>query len=155
MSYCTQADLESACGGAAALIWITDLENTAIDEEAVTSAIEFADGTIDQYATGTPGTGSDAGALWETTPAQAKQCAINVALYVLYDRIRREVPASVEKAFERSMDLLEKLSQGKVSWVTTEPIAAQNNARVYYVTPGSTPRTDNPRRTRRDQFDSF
>lgn len=155
MPYCTQAQIEAAVGGNAALVWISDLNNAAVDVNAVASAIEWAGAQIDQYATGTPGTGTTEGALWDTTPAQAKQAAISLAVYCLYDRIRRDIPESVKQTYERTMKLLELLSQGKVSWVTTEAPAAQNASHVFYVTPGTEARVGNPRRTRRDQFDSF
>lgn len=155
MPYCTQSDIEKAVGGADTLQWITDLDNQTINVNAVTSAIEWAGSQIDMYATGTPGTGTTAGALWSSTPTQAKQSAINLAVYCLYDRIRRDIPESVKETYERTMEVLKLLSQGKISWVTTEPPAAQNLAHVYYTGPGSTARTANPRRTRRDQFDTF
>lgn len=155
MAYCTQVHIEAAVGGAAALQWITDLENQTVNTVAVASAIEWAGAQIDMYATGTPGTGTTEGALWSTTPAQAKQAAIDLAVYCLYDRIRRDIPESVKATYESTMSLLAKLAEGKISWVTTEPPAVQNAATVYYHGPGSTARTANPRRTRRDQFDNF
>ena len=84
MAYCTSSDIQNAVGGSAALIWITDLTNTAIDTSAVTSAIEYATGEVDTYVTGLPGTTGVAGAMWSTTPTQAKQCSINIAVEVLY-----------------------------------------------------------------------
>lgn len=155
MAYCTLSHIETAVGGEAALVWITDLENETVNTDAVTSAIEWAGAQIDMYATGTPGTGTDEGALWATTPAQAKQAAINLAVYCLYDRIRRDIPASVKETYEKTMALLEKLAAGKISWITTETPAAQNASHVYYHGPGSTARTANPRRTRRDQMDGY
>lgn len=155
MAYCTSQQIQDAVGGLTALIWITDLENTAVNADAVTSAIEASTGKIDQYATGTPGTGTTAGALWASTPTQAKQCAIDIAVCTLYERIRREVPETVKDARDEAIELLKLLAKGAVSWVTTETPSALNVGAVYYFGPGSTARTANPRRTQRTDFDRF
>lgn len=155
MAYCTSSDIQGAIGGAAALKLLTDIRNTTTDTTAITSAIDEATGVIDQYATGTPGTTGVAGAMWSSTPIPATQSAINIAVYTLYMRIHREVPEDWRTKYERTMDLLEKLSQGKVSWVASENPSMQTAATVYYFGPGSTARTDNPRRARRDQLDKI
>lgn len=153
MAYCTEAEIQGAVGGATALKALTSLANTAIDSTAVASAIEFASAVIDQWAIGTPDTGTTAGALWSSTPIQAKHCAISIAVYRLYELVRREAPKTIADAYTRAMDMLEALSSGKTSWVPAEPPAVQNTGVVWAFTPSSTARDDNPRRTLRDSLD--
>ena len=153
--YCTSTDVQNAIGGSARLKLLTDIANSSTNTSAITSAIDEATGLIDQYATGTPGTGTTAGALWSSTPIPATQCAINIAVYTLYVRIWDEVPEDVKIKYERSLDLLEKLAQGKVSWVPSETPARQNVGGVYYHGPGTTNREANPRRTTRSSMDTL
>lgn len=155
MAYCTQAQIETALGGDSALAWISDLENTTIPTTAIASAIEWSTQIVDSYAAGTPGTGTTAGALWSSTPIQAKHCAIDLSVYVLYERIRREVPESVKDAYLRAIKALEDLRDGKTSWVMTETPAAQNLGTIDYFSSVSTERTQNPRRTMRASRDKL
>lgn len=136
MAYCTQADLQAAVGGLEALTWISDLTNVQVDVDAVASAIEYASAVIDSYATGTPETGSIPGDLWAPpggpgTPIQAKQAAITLAIYRLYETIRREVPSQWQSAFDRTIVTLGDLSSGKVSWVGGQPPARQVVSSVF------------------------
>lgn len=135
MAYCTQADLQAAVGGLEALTWISDLTNVQVDVAAVASAIEYASAVIDSYATGTPETGSTPGDLWAPpgpgTPTQAKQAAITLAIYRLYETIRREVPAQWQVAFDRTIANLADLAAGKVSWVGGQPPAVQVVSSVF------------------------
>lgn len=135
MAYCTQADIQAAVGGLEALTWISDLTNVQVDVDAVASAIEYASAVIDSYATGTPETGSTPGDLWAPpgpgTPIQAKQAAITLAVYRLYETIRREVPAQWQGAFDRTTATLTALASGKVSWVGGQPPAMQVVSSVF------------------------
>jgi phage gp36-like protein len=156
VAYTTSAEIQAAVGGATALKALTSLTNTAIDSDAVTSAIEFASSVIDSYAIGTPGTeDGTAGALWSSTPIQAKHCAISLSVYRLYELIRREAPQTIKDAYARCMEMLKELAAGKTSWVATETPAVQNLGVVFYFGPGSTARDDNPRRTLRDSLDGL
>ena len=156
MAYCTSAEIQAAIGGSAALIALTDPLNASLNTAAVSSAIDEATGLIDMYATGTGGATGTAGALWSTTPTQATQCAINIAVYTLYIRIWREAPPDWTDRYTRSMDLLERLSTGKVSWVASQDPPQQNVGRVYYFTANSTNRSDTPnRRTTRGSLDKL
>jgi phage gp36-like protein len=156
VAYCTSAEIQTALGGATALKALSSLANSAIDSDAVTSAIEFSSSVIDSYATGTPGTeDGTAGALWTSTPIQAKHCAITLSVYRLYELIRREAPQSIKDAYARCLEMLRDLAAGKTSWVVTEAPAAQNTGTVWYFGPGSTARDDNPRRTLRDSLDGL
>jgi phage gp36-like protein len=110
---------------------------------------------IDQWAIGTPDTGTTAGALWSSTPIQAKHCAISIAVYRLYELIRREAPKTIADAYARAMEMLKALAEGRTSWVPAEPAAVQNTGTVWFFSAGSTARDDNPRRTRRDQLDAL
>jgi phage gp36-like protein len=153
MAYCTSDEIQGAVGGATALKALTSLTNTAIDTTAVASAIEFASAVIDQWAIGTPDTGTTAGALWSSTPIQAKHCAISIAVYRLYELVRREAPKTIADAYQRALDMLKALAEGKASWVPSEPAAVQNTGTVWAFTPSSTARDDNPRRTLRSSLD--
>jgi phage gp36-like protein len=156
MAYCTSAEIQAALGGATALKALSSLTNASIDSDAVSSAIEFSSSVIDSYAIGTPGTeDGTAGALWTSTPIQAKHCAISLSVYRLYELIRREAPQSIKDAYARALEMLKELAAGKTSWVVTETPAAQASATVWYFGPGSDARTDNPRRTLRDSLDGL
>jgi phage gp36-like protein len=146
MAYCTSDEIQGAIGGAAALKALTDPANATTNSTAVTSAIEFASAVIDQWAIGTPDTG---------TPIQAKHCAISIAVYRLYELIRREAPKTIADAYARAMEMLKALAEGRTSWVPAEPAAVQNTGTVWFFSAGSTARDDNPRRTRRDQLDAL
>lgn len=154
-TYASTAQLQNAIGGNAALTWITDLLNRTSDSAAVTSALEWATSLIDTYAAGTAGTTGTEGALWATTPTRAVQCCIDLAIYILYQRIRRAVPEDWKSLYTAWENQLKALSTGKVSWVVAEPSPSTNTGRVYYFGSGSTARTDNPRRTRRSQLDQL
>lgn len=155
MAYCTSNDIRDSIGGAAALTYLTDINNTTTDANAVTSAIEAATARIDAYATGTPGATGTSGSLWDTTPPQAKQFSIDIAIYVLYQRIWREIPTDVELNYTNAIKQLELLQAGKVSWVPSEDPAVSNTGKVFYFGPGSTNRTANPRRTTRTSLDTL
>jgi len=158
MAYCTQADLQAAVGGLEALTWISDLTNVAVDTDAVSSAIEYASAVIDSYATGTPETGSTPGDLWGPpsgpgTPIQAKQAAITLAIYRLYETVRREVPAQWQTAFDRTLANMTDLSAGKVSWVGGQSPAKQVVSSVFQWQSRQTLPTGSLRRATRYQTD--
>jgi phage gp36-like protein len=152
-TYASSTEFQNAIGGSAALTWISDLVNSATDSNAVTSALDWGTSVIDTYVAGTAGTTGTAGAMWSTEPTQAVQCNIDLALYILYLRIRRDVPPEIVALYQGRIAELEKVQDGTLSWVTSEDPPSVNTGRVYYFGSGSTARTDNPRRTRRDQLD--
>lgn len=152
-TYASSTDFQNAIGGSSALTWISDLLNSSTDSNAVTKALDFGTSVIDTYVAGTAGVTGVAGAMWDTTPTQAVQCCIDLALYVLYLRIRRDVPPEIKALYEARIAELEKVNEGKLSWVTTEDPPGVNSGRVYYFGAGSTARSDNPRRTLRDYLD--
>lgn len=170
MAYCTQANIEAAVGGASALNRIADPANTSPQSAAtvalIAAAIADADALIDSYATGTPGAGETAGALWSSTPAAATRAAVAISLYQIYVRAEvGDVPRWVEEGYrlyvgpegEPMKGILGQLAQGKISWVTTEPSALQNTGTVYYFngTDADTIRSTNPRRTTRVSLDKL
>jgi hypothetical protein len=156
VAYCTQAQVEAAVGGADDLRWLTDPTNVTTDTAAVTSAIEAGAADIDSYATGTPGTGSTAGALWSSTPLPAKHGNIALAVYYLYVRIRREEPPPmIVEGAKRVWEQLKALAAGELAWVVSETPAAQNVGTAWHFGAGSTARSDNPRRTLRTSLDKI
>ena len=160
MAYCTQADLQAAVGGLEALTWISDLTNVQVDVAAVASAIEYASAVIDSYATGTPETGSTPGDLWGPpsgpgTPIQAKQAAIALAIYRLYETVRREVPAQWQTAFDRVIASLTDLAAGKVSWVGGQAPAQQVVSSVFQWQSRQTLPPNSLRRATRYQTDGL
>jgi hypothetical protein len=158
-TYASSSDLNSVFGGSDDLVWITDPSNTTADSNAITAALTTATSIIDSHALGTPGaTTGTAGALWASTPDQAKYACAWIALYLLYVQIRREEPPTHVKAMYDfwagpETGQLTLLRQGKVSWYVSEQPAAQNVGTVWAFTAGSTARDDNPRRTLRDSLD--
>lgn len=154
-TYASTTQLQNAIGGSDALAWISDLLNSTTDTSAVSSALDWATSTIDAYATGTAGTTGTEGALWSTTPTRAVQCCIDLAVYSLYLRIRRQVPDDIQALYEAWIDELGKLATGKISWVVSQDPPSVNTGRVFYFGPGSTARTSNPRRTMRSSLDTF
>jgi hypothetical protein len=160
MAYHTQANIEDAVGGAAALNWIADPLNSspalAATATLIASAIAYADAQIDAAGAGTPGTGSTAGALWTDAGALiiAKHVGISISLYIIYERVRREeTPQSVKDAYTEARERLAALRKGEESWVMSEPPAVQNTGTVWAFTPESTARDANPRRTLRSSLD--
>lgn len=154
-TYASTANIQSAIGGDPALAWVSSLLNKQTDTNAVTSALDWGTSLIDTYVTGTPGTTGTQGAMWASTPTRAVQCCIDLAIYTLYQRIRREVPESWQQIKDAWVAELTKVNAGTISWVTTENPSSVNTGRVYYFGSGSTARDDNPRRTRRDQLDAI
>jgi phage gp36-like protein len=152
-TYASQTNVENAVGGSAALVWITDLTNTALNSNALAEALDYATATIDSHVVGLGGTTGTAGAMWSSTPEQAIAACVTLAVYRLYEAVRREVPAQWQRAYERTIKELEALRDGKVSWVVSESPAVVNAQAVYYFGPGSTARTANPRRTLRSHLD--
>jgi phage gp36-like protein len=152
-TYASTTQLQNAIGGNDSLAWISDLLNVSVDSNAVTSALEYGTSLIDTYANGTPNTLGIEGAMWATTPTRAVQCCIDAAIFVLYLRIRRDVPDNIQALYDKWIKELERMNEGKVSWVVAEPPATANTGNVFYFGAGSTARTDNPRRTLRTSLD--
>ena len=152
-TYASSTQLQNAIGGNAALTWISDLLNRTTDSNAVTGALDFATSLIDTYVNGSPGTTGVEGAMWSTTPTRAVQCCIDVAIYELYLRIRRQVPEDIQTLHDNWIAELKQISSGKISWLIGQEPASANVGKVWYFGSGSTNRTDNPRRTTRTSLD--
>lgn len=158
MGYCTQADIESSIGGPSALVWLSDLTNTATDVDAVSAAIEWASGIIDSYAVGTPETGNVAGDLWADaggTPEGAKAACVALSVFRLYQTIWRDIPAAVQSSYDRTMRELELLRDGRVSWLATQPTTLQNISRLAFQGSREPGNIGSYRTARRRQTDSL
>jgi hypothetical protein len=159
MAYCTQADIEASIGGASALVWLSDLTNTAIDTDAVSSAIEWSTNLIDSYAVGTPETNNTPGDLWGDvttgTPEAAKSACVTLCIFRLYQTIWRDIPASVQSSYDRAIRELELLRDGRVSWLATQPTTVQNLSTFYFQNSRSPSAIGSYRTARRRQTDSL
>lgn len=159
MAYCTQADIEASIGGPSALVWLSDLTNTAIDTDAVSSAIEWSTNLVDSYAVGTPETNNTAGDLWGDvntgTPEAAKTACVTLSIFRLYQTIWRDIPASVQSSYDRAIRELELLRDGRVSWLATQPTTVQNISTFAFQNSRSPSSNSIYRTARRRQTDSL
>jgi phage gp36-like protein len=147
LAYVTQAEIESALGGAAALKRV--MRATEIDTASLGESIAAADALIDSYAAGS------AGYPWTTVPEQVTQLALDLSVYYLYLRhwSQTEVPAQAQEGHERALALLGELRDGRLSVVPAATPAQSLASTVSLYLPGQAPRAGNVRRTRRDTLD--
>lgn len=145
--YVTQAEIESAIGGSAALKRV--MRSTVIDTDSLGESIAAAEALIDSYAAGS------AGYPWTSVPEQVTQVALDLTVYYLYQRhwSQTEVPAQATASYEAALALLTELRDGRLSVVPTSPPAQSLASTVSTYLPGQTPRAGNVRRTRRETMD--
>ena len=149
MAYIVQADIENAVGGTTGLKRI--LRSTTVDTSRVTSAIEYAESTIDSYAQGSPGFP------WSPIPNAAEQVALAIAIWRLYHLSwpANNIAEAIEHAYGEAIKKLELLQAGQTSWVAGSNPAQQNASKVFVWLPGDTRSSDNPRRSTRSQLDGL
>ena len=118
MAYCTEDDIKLALEEAI-LVELTDDEGTGvIESDRVTRAIADADELIDAYA------GMVYSLPFSSTPNLIRKYSVDISIYNLYSRRGDSVPENRKDRFDKAMDFLEKLSEGKVKLDATDPALA-------------------------------
>ena len=138
----TQAELE-AYVTTDELQRASDKQNVAINLPLVANAIEMASSTVLKYAEGTPGFP------WVPTPQEAKTCALQLAIYFVYQGVWGYVPPDRKQGYLNAIEQLKALAAGKVSFVSGQTPAAQNAGTVFYTNSVERPREGAPTRARR------
>lgn len=162
--YASQTDLEGALGGAAALNYVADPLNSSPQLAAtvtlIASALEEATAIIDAHAASLGGVTGIEGAMWATTPKVVKQCCIALAIYFIYQRVRREeCPEWVVERYTYYADpdkgFLARVAAGKLPLEVTEEPAVQNVGVPSYRQPHDSLREGSLRQARKNQLDGL
>lgn len=120
MSYCTQAEIETAIS-TDIVIQLTDDDNIGeIVEANVTAAIARADAEIDGYCA------VKYSVPFTTVPAVVAGLSLDMSIYYLYKR--RTVSEDVQKAYDNAIARLKDIAKGLLSLGVDPPPAASTTA---------------------------
>ena len=125
-AYCAQSDVENKVGGTAALVALTDINNTGastVNATVLNAAIESASATIDAYinkAVLVP---------LAVVPPVIKHLAARLAAYELRAAKRNVDPETHGKVYEDDIKMLDAIKSGDIT-LGVDPAPLKPSARI-------------------------
>jgi phage gp36-like protein len=125
VAYCTLAEIKAQIDERDLIMLTDDAAAGAVDEEIVAAAIADADEEIDGYV------GSRHRVPLSPVPGIIRKQSVDIALYNLHARRKRDIPELRQKRYDNAIRFLEQVAKGTISLGVHDP-------------EGNPPRADRP-----------